>query len=264
VIAALEQARGDSRVRAIVLRVNSPGGSALASDLISREIARTRKLKPVICSLGDIAASGGYYVAAECDAIFAEPSTITGSIGLFTGKFDVSGLAARLGVGIEISRRGAHPDMESWFRPYTDEERALILDGLRYYYGRFVGVVAEGRGMKPEAVEAVARGRVWTGAAAKERKLVDHLGGFVDALMEAKRRGGLDPWEDAELVALPSEPGTLLGQLLQLLGINLKSESTVALDQLLAPLAPLLRMIPPSLLVAPSTPQARLPFTQLW
>jgi protease-4 len=252
---SIVSARADPKVKAIVLRIDSPGGSALASDLIAREIGRTRRVKPVICSFGDVAASGGYFVAALCDEIIASPSTITGSIGIFTGKFDVSGLATKLGVGVTVNKRGEHADIEGLFRPYTDEERAMILEKLRYFYNRFVDTVAEGRGMKHDDVDQVARGRVWTGAQARERKLVDKLGGFMDAVIDAKKKAGMQEWEPVELRALPEEPSTLLGQLAKLLGIPISvAESISLLPALAAPL----KALPGSLLHAPSTPQARM------
>ncbi|MSP62163.1 MAG: signal peptide peptidase SppA [Myxococcales bacterium] len=255
IIEAIADARSDSRVKAIVLRIDSPGGSALASDLMAREIARTAKVKPVVCSFGDVAASGGYFIAAGCDLIFASPSTITGSIGIFTGKFDISGLAAKLGVNADLNKRGAHADLESLWLPYSPEDRAFIEEKLRYYYNRFVDTVAEGRHMKHDEVDAIARGRVWTGAQAKEKKLVDRLGGFMDAVVEAKRRAGLAEWEPVELKAYPDEPSSLLGQLARLLGVNLEAPPSLAS---LPFAAEILRGIPGSLLASPSTPQARL------
>ncbi|MDB4966969.1 MAG: signal peptide peptidase SppA, type, partial [Myxococcales bacterium] len=157
---AIQRAREDARVRAIVVRIDSPGGSALASDLIARELERTAQVKPVICSLGDVAASGGYFIAAACSRIYAAPSTVTGSIGIFTGKFDLSGLAAKIGVSTETYERGKYSGMDSMWRMYTDEERAVILTKLRYYYGRFVAQVARGRRLPEASVDAVGRGHV--------------------------------------------------------------------------------------------------------
>ena len=263
IIHAIEEARSDDRVKAIVLRIDSPGGSALASDLMARELARTKKVKPLVCSMGDVAASGGYFVAAPCDRIFADPSTITGSIGIFTGKFDLSGLATRLGVGIEVEKRGPHADMESLYRSYTPEERAMLLEKLKYYYGRFLDTVAEGRHMKRDEVDAVARGRVWTGAQAKDKKLVDELGGFEAALADARHRGGLGADEEIDLIAYPEERTTLLGQLLQLVGIKAPAMGLEAIE-LPAMLVELFKALPASLVVAPSTPQARLPFSVIF
>ncbi len=254
-IEALAQARADARVRAIVLRVDSPGGNALASDLIAREIARTTRVKPVVCSFGDVAASGGYFIAAPCDAIWAAPSTLTGSIGIFTGKFDVSGLAGKLGVSVDVAKRGQHADMEGYFRPYTDEERKLILEKLRYYYDRFLEAVAAGRHLRKDQVDAIGRGHVWTGAQAQKIKLVDHLGGLMDAVTDAKKRAGLGEWERVELKAYPEEPASLLGQLARLLGVTGQAEAD------LPSLRAAARGLPGSLLAQPSTPQARMEFT---
>jgi protease IV len=259
-MAALQRARDDSRVRAIVLRIDSPGGSALASDVLARELARTAQFKPVICSLGDIAASGGYFIAAACSRIYAAPSTLTGSIGIFTGKFDVSGLAAKLGISLETYERGAHASIDSLYRGYTDDERVLILQKLRYFYGRFVDVVARGRSMTPAAVDAVGRGHIWSGDAALRRGLVDEFGGLMDAVAEAKRRAGLDERARVTLQAVPDQPG-LLGQLLALLGIGGDHVAAPSETDLLSRiLAPALRGLPGSLLLEPNVPQARLDF----
>jgi protease-4 len=250
---ALIWARDNPRVAAIVLRVDSPGGSALASDVIAREVAAVHGKKPIIVSMGDVAASGGYFVAAPGDLIFIEPGSITGSIGIFTGKFDVSGLARRIGLTWETAKRGARADMESFFRPYTDEERKLIHDKLRYFYGRFVGTVARGRHMSEDEVDAIGRGHVWTGAQAMERKLADRVGGLYDAIREAKARAGMDDDDRVEVVVLPLEPDTIVAKLLKLAGAEATGDP-------LAVFRPLLRALPASLLVQPETPQARLPF----
>src|SRR6185436_8793241 len=176
-IEAVTAARNDPRVGAIVLRIDSPGGSAVASELIAREVFATRGVKPILCSMSNVAASGGYFVAAGCDVIFAEPMTITGSIGIFYGKFDVGGLARKLGVTTDTYKRGKRADVESMFRPYTDEERAMLKEKLRYMYGRFVGAVSEGRGLKQGEVDAVGRGHVWSGTQAMPIKLIDRFGG---------------------------------------------------------------------------------------
>jgi protease-4 len=254
-VPVIAQLRSDANVKAIVVRVNSPGGSALASDLIARELERTAALKPVLCSFGDVAASGGYFIASGCSKIFAAPSTLTGSIGIFTGKFDLAGLAHKLGVNIESTERGTHAGIESLFRPYSDEERALIADKLKYYYGRFVDAVARGRKMTTAEVDAVGRGHVWSGMSAQARGLVDDFGSFADAVMEAKKQAGLDEDEPADTWLVPDEP-TLLGQLAQLLGINLKAEKAEV--EVLPGIAEALTALPGSLLLAPSTPQARL------
>jgi protease-4 len=253
-LSTLDRARRDGRVRAIVLRINSPGGSALASDVLAREIERTVQVKPLICSLGDVAASGGYFIAAPCQRIFVSPSTVTGSIGIFSGKFDVSGLAKKLGVAIEQYARGQHATMESMFRPYTAEERRLILDRLRYYYQRFVDTVARGRGLSPARVDELGRGHVYSGVTAKTLGLADELGGLTDAIAFAKAQAGLKEEAPVDLLSLPEEP-SLLGQLASIFGI---STQTDAATPLVPVLSTLLRALPASLLLEPEAPQARL------
>jgi protease-4 len=189
----------DPEVEAIVVRIDSPGGDGNASDLIWRELVRARKekKKKVIASMGDVAASGGYYVAAGADEIFAGPGTITGSIGVFIGHFDASELFGKLGLNLVTLKRGESADLFNPGRGVTDAERRTLQAWVDDFYATFVDRVAEARGLSREQVDALARGRVWTGAQALERKLVDRLGGFEDALAEAKRLAGLAP--DAEV-----------------------------------------------------------------
>ena len=260
VIEAVAAARNDPRIGAIVLRIDSPGGSALASELIAREVFETRGVKPIVCSMSNLAASGGYFAAAGCEVIFAEPMTITGSIGIFTGKFDVGALAAKLGVTTDTYKRGAHADMESMFRPYSDEERALIKDKLRYMYNRFVGAVAEGRGLSRAAVDAVGRGHVWSGAQAKPIQLIDRYGGLNDALDEAKRRMGVAEATKVQLYELPEVSVSLLGALGSLLGVH--ERAALQLTDLPV-IQQLLRSVPASMLVG-GGPQTRLPFEISW
>ena len=170
--------------------------------------ARKEKKKKVIASMGDVAASGGYYVAAGADEIFAGPGTITGSIGVFIGHFDASALFGKLGLSLVTLKRGESADLFSPDRGVTDAERRTLQAWVDDFYATFVDRVAEARGLSREQVDAVARGRVWTGAQALERKLVDRLGGFQDALAEAKRLAGLDPDADVDLDdAIPLEVG---------------------------------------------------------
>jgi protease-4 len=256
-VAAIAAARKDPRVGAIILRIDSPGGSALASELISREVFATRGVKPIVCSMSDLAASGGYFVAAGCDVIFAEPMTITGSIGIFYGKFDLTGLLRKLGITTDTYKRGKHADVESLYRPYTDDERAVLLDKLRYMYGRFVGAVAEGRKLTKDAVDAVGRGHVYTGSQAKPLQLVDRFGGLGDALDEVKRRMGLAPGTKVQLFELPNPPTSLFSVLVNLLGVQADAAPSV-ID--LPMFRDLVRGVPASLLVSPDGAQARLPF----
>lgn len=264
-VAALQAARASSSVKAVVIRIDSPGGSALASELMSREVFKLRGVKPVICSMGDIAASGGYFLAAGCDRIFAEPMTITGSIGIFYGKFDLSGLLAKAGVSTKTVKRGEHADMESYYRPYTDEEREIIRDKLTYLYGRFTGAVAKGRGMTEAEVDAVGRGHVWTGKQALGVGLVDELGGLGAAIDYAKDKAGLGVNERVRIVELPRRPGGLLSFLL---GSVVKARAEEAADTLdlseLGAVQELLKAFPASVLAQPETPQARLPFEITW
>ncbi len=261
-VAALTAARLDPGIKAIVIRIDSPGGSALASEMMSREVFKTRGVKPIICSMGDVAASGGYFLAAGCDRIFADPMTVTGSIGIFYGKFDLSGLLAKLGLTTATFTRGAHADMDSYYRPYTEEERAIIQDRLRYLYGRFTGAVAQGRGMTDGAVDQVGRGRVWSGKQALAVGLVDELGGLIDAIDHAKAQVGLGQGDRVRLVELPREGGGLLGLLLGNL-VRSRTEAPVDLSAL-GLVRNALRGIPASMIVAPDVPQARLPFELTW
>jgi len=254
---AIAQARGDSRVKAVILRIDSPGGSAVASEVISREVFATRGVKPIICSMGDVAASGGYFAAAGCERIFAEPTTITGSIGIFYGKFDLSALLGRLGVTWAVYKRGQRADMESYFRPFTDEERAFVKQRLRYFYGRFVKAVAEGRGMTEAQVDEVGRGHVWSGRDALAHKLVDEHGGIGDAIRYAKRRAGLGERELAQLELLPRPSRSLLGKLTGLPGVTARPAGPL---DWIPGIGALLTALPVSLLVEPRSLQARLPF----
>ena len=205
---AIDKLAADKRIRAIVLRIDSPGGAVMASDQIWRAVRRARAKKPVIASLGEVAASGGYYAASAADEIWAAPSSITGSIGIFYGKVDVAQLAARIGVGIEHDTRGAHAAADSFFRPFSDEERAALADKLRIWYRQFLERVAEGRKLDIARVDALARGRVYSGDQAHALGLVDHLGGFLSALARARELAHLGV--EAELVVVPRMPSNLL------------------------------------------------------
>ena len=204
IAAGVREAAADQDVAAVVLRVDSPGGSATASETIWREVARIRgDGKPVVASMGAVAASGGYYVSMGADAIVANPGTITGSIGVVAGKFVVRGLKDRLGVGSDGVRTNANADAWSLDAPFTEEQRAQVEAEADLCYDDFVKRVAEGRNMSVEDVEAVARGRVWTGADALDRGLVDELGGLRAAIRRAKILAGLDADEDVDIVTYP-------------------------------------------------------------
>ncbi|ABM12177.1 signal peptide peptidase SppA, 67K type [Mycolicibacterium vanbaalenii PYR-1] len=205
IAAALRRAAADDDIAAIVLRVDSPGGSVTGSETIWREVVRTRERgKPVVASMGAVAASGGYYVSMAADAIVANPGTITGSIGVLTGKLVARELKDRLGVGSDTVRTNANADAWSINAPFTDEQQAHVEAEADLFYRDFVQRVAEGRHLSVEAVEQVARGRVWTGADALERGLVDELGGLRTAIRRAKVLAGIDEDTRVEVENLPS------------------------------------------------------------
>jgi protease IV len=209
VAAALRQARRDGDVKAIVLRVDSPGGSGTASDVIWREVILARKEKPVVVSMGDVAASGGYYVAMGSDAIVAQPGTITGSIGVFGGKFALRGLYDKLGITKEVLARGQHADLFTEYRPWTDDERQKVRSLMVAFYEDFLNRAAEGRKKTRDEVDAVAQGRVWTGTEALHHGLVDRLGGLDVALALAKERARIGADQEVQLVVLPERKGLL-------------------------------------------------------
>jgi protease IV len=204
---AIRQARNDATIRAIVLRVDSPGGSGTASEVIWRELSLARKSKPVIVSMGDVAASGGYYISMPGDAIVAQPGTITGSIGVFSGKFALRGLYGKLGLTKEIVERGKNGAFFSAYRPWTTEERAKMHGLMASFYGDFVTKVAKGRGKSYEDIDRVAQGRVWTGAEALKVGLVDRLGGLETALDLAREKASIGKDEELSLVVLPERKG---------------------------------------------------------
>lgn len=204
IAAALREAAADDDVSAIVLRVDSPGGSVTGSETIWREVVRTRDAgKPVVASMGAVAASGGYYVSMAANEIVANAGTITGSIGVVTGKLISRELKDKLGVGSDAVRTNANADAWSTNAPFTDEQHAQVEAEADLFYTDFVERVANGRNLSVEAVESVARGRVWTGADAKEHGLVDQLGGFRAAVTRAKVLAGLEPHTEVRVVSFP-------------------------------------------------------------
>ncbi|MGI9533175.1 signal peptide peptidase SppA [Lutimonas sp.] len=185
IIESLKKARKSKQVKAIVLRVNSPGGSALASDIIWREIEVTKKEKPVVVSMGNMAASGGYYISCNADKIIADPTTITGSIGVFGMIPNINEFTNRIGIHAEQVGTNKRSLNYSLFEPMTDDFYNVTKEGVERVYVTFVSKVAKGRGMTFEEVDAIAQGRVWTGTQALENGLVDELGGLEDALKAA-------------------------------------------------------------------------------
>lgn len=209
VAGALRRAREDDDIKGIVLRVDSPGGSGTASEVIWREVQLARRSKPVVVSFGDVAASGGYYVAMGADAIVAQPGTITGSIGVFSGKFNLHGLYDKLGITKELLLRGRRAAIFSEYRPWNEDERARIRELNVAFYEDFVKRAAEGRRQSYEALDAVAQGRVWTGVEARRHGLVDRLGGLDAALDLVRERAGLGKGRDVAVVVLPERRGLL-------------------------------------------------------
>ena len=203
VVDYLRKARADGSIKAIVLRIDSPGGSAIASDVIWREVSLTRNTKPVIASMSDVAASGGYYIAMPAHAIVAEPATLTGSIGVVMLKFVIDGTLKKLGLNMEGVKNGRYADLYSPVRAFSPEERAKIQEHMQATYDTFVEKAAAGRNTTPERIDAVAQGRVWTGAQAKQIGLVDELGGLERALALAKQRASLAPDSEVEIVVYP-------------------------------------------------------------
>ena len=205
IAAGLREAAADDAVGAIVLRVDSPGGSVTGSETIWREVNRVREAgkKPVVASMGAVAASGGYYASMSADTIVANPGTITGSIGVVTGKLVARELKDRLGVGSGSVRTNPNADAWSINQPFTDEQHAHVEAEADLFYTDFVERVAKGRKLTVHAVEGIARGRVWTGADALERGLVDELGGLRTAITRAKLLAGLEPDDDVRLVGYP-------------------------------------------------------------
>ena len=214
VVRALNDATADKSIKAIVLRVDSPGGSGLASDIIWRAVEMANQKKPVVVSMSDVAASGGYYISASASKIIAQPSTITGSIGVVAGKPVMRGFYDWLGISNEYVLRGKTSGMFRETEKFSDEERAKFEEWIKTtYYGDFVPKVAKGRGKEAQFIDSVGQGRVWTGAQAKERSLVDEFGGLDKAIDVAKQLAKIPAEKGVQRVILP-HPTTFLEQLL--------------------------------------------------
>jgi protease-4 len=202
----IRRARRDDSIRAIVLRIDSPGGSASASDAVWRELMiarRERADRPIVASMSDLAASGGYYIAMPATTIVAQPSTLTGSIGIFGGKFVTGGVYEKLGANIESTSIGRRAEMESPARPYNPDELKKVQEQLQAFYDQFVERVAESRRTTPERIDQVAQGRVWTGRQAQDNGLVDALGGLDRAIALAKEGAKIDPASEVQIVVFP-------------------------------------------------------------
>ncbi|SFZ91752.1 protease-4 [Flaviramulus basaltis] len=224
---SLKEAREDDKIKAVVLRINSPGGSALASELIWREIELTKKVKPVIVSMGDLAASGGYYIACNADKIIAEPTTITGSIGVFGVLPNGKQLADNMGINAEQVITNKNAVTYSFFEPLNDEQRAFIKEGIVDIYELFTGRVANGRNMKQDDVKAIAQGRVWTGTDALKNGLVDELGGLDLALQRAAEAADIQDYRTKEFPVFEKD----LEKMLENFGL-VKAKETILKEEL--------------------------------
>jgi protease-4 len=256
IVDAVKQLQDDPSVRAVVLRIESPGGSSMASDVMWRQLLLLSQRKPLIVSMGSVAASGGYYVAMAGKVIYALPLTVTGSIGVFYGKADISGLLKKIGVNIETYRTTPRADAESIYRPYTDDERKELEYKIGQFYDTFLDRVAQGRHMTKAEVDAVGEGRVWMGQEAIQRKLVDQMGGLREAIAKARELGGL-PY-DSPIVALPTPDSSFVERALKLvLG---GSDESLSLPEAAIPrqVRTMLRAVAPLTLYESKTPLARL------
>ena len=200
----LEEVGNDKSIKGVIVRIDSPGGDALASDDIWRNMVSLRKKKPLVISMSDEAASGGYYIAMTGDPLIAEPGTVTGSIGIVYGKLNLKGLYDKVGINKEIISRGRFAAMDSDYASYTPEERERVRALMNDFYTKFLGRVATARKMTPQAVDNLAQGRVWTGEQAKGNGLIDELGGLPRALELLKQKAGLRPEAPVELVEYPA------------------------------------------------------------
>lgn len=255
---SIRQVREDPRVGAVVLRIETGGGSALAADVIWRQVELTRKIKPVVVSMGAAAASGGYYIAAPASRIFANPLSITGSIGIFSGKADVSQLLRRIGVTVEVYKTTPRADSDAFYRPYTPEEREALSREVRSRYDLFLSRVAQGRKLEKAQVDSVGQGRVWTGEQALAHRLVDEIGGLRQALEHARSLAGLP--EYAPIVQLPPEETSLIGRLLGIEGLQSPATDAILLPAQLLDLA---RALAPFAIYPADKPLARMEISEV-
>jgi protease IV len=224
VAADIRAARNDYTIKAIVLRVDSGGGSVVGSEVIRREVELANQVKPVVVSMSDVAASGGYWIAAPARKIVADPGTITGSIGVLIGKFNVSGLYTLLGISTDYVATSDNATLFSAQQNFSPAQRAYIQKSLNDTYADFTKGVAQGRKMTVEAVDKIAKGRVWSGAQAKELGLVDELGGLDRAIEIAKQLSNIPASESVHIVRYPEEK-TFFQQFLEREKDNNMSES---------------------------------------
>ncbi|HXK17006.1 MAG TPA: signal peptide peptidase SppA, partial [Polyangiaceae bacterium] len=256
---SIRKARENPLVGAVVLRIETGGGSAMAADVIWRELERTTKVKPVIVSMGTAAASGGYYIASPATRVFANPLSITGSIGIFYGKADVSELLRKLGVNVEVYKTAPRADAESLFRPFTDEEKTELKRKVWQFYDVFLQRVAEGRKLTKEQVDAVGQGRVWTGEQALAHKLVDELGGLRQALAAARAMAGLP--DHAPIEEFPPVDTSLVGRILGIEGLH--ANMATELQALPPSLMDMVRALGPFVVYPVDKPLARMELTTI-
>jgi protease-4 len=199
---AFKQALADDLVRGIIFRINSPGGEAIAGDRIEHFARSAADKRPMVVSMSNIAASGGYYITTAARKLYANPGTVTGSIGIYGGKVDLSGLYDKIDMGKELYTRGRFAGMLTFMRPFSEEEREKYYSQLEAFYDHFVEIVADNRGLSPDSVDHLSRGRVWTGEQARRNGLVDQLGGLHSALESTAGELGLS---DYDVVIFPEE-----------------------------------------------------------
>lgn len=261
IVEQIRRIRDDETIKAIVLRVDSPGGSSTASDVIWRELMITRDQKPsrpLVTSMSDLAASGGYYIAMPGQVIVAQPATLTGSIGIYTGKIVTRGTLGKIGITTETVKSGRNADMYSPFSRFTQEQRGKVDEYMQSFYDQFVEKVAASRHTTPERIDAIGQGRVWTGRQARELGLVDQLGGLDVAVAAAKQRARIPADEDVELVIYPPRRSFY-----EALASQLGADSSTALRAMIRPtdMRALASLTAPMRMFRRGEPLALMPFT---
>jgi protease-4 len=239
-IEQFRRAREDDALKAVIFRIDSPGGVTFASEVIRREVELTRRVKPVVVSMSDVAASGGYYIALPANRIVAQPGTITGSIGVYGGKFNLQGLYAKLGLSKDYVATTDNATLDYLFQNFTPAQREIVQKNMRAVYQDFIAGVAAARRMKPEAVDRIGQGRVWTGERARQLGLVDELGGLDTAIAVAKGLAKIPKSEKVGLVYLPP-PKSLMERILSLSEVVSFGNRTASLRARLARLEALAR-----------------------
>jgi protease IV len=254
---SIKALRDDPDVKAVVLRIESPGGSSLASDVMWRELKKLNERKPLIVSMGSVAASGGYYIAVAGREIYALPLTVTGSIGIFYGKADISDMLGKLGITTHTSTTTPRADAESLFRGFTAEERVELDRKVGQFYDMFLTRVADGRHLTKDQVDAVGQGRVWAGQQALRNGLVDKMGGLRHAIEAARLASGLDA--DAPIIEYPETKTSLLNRAIELAGLR----ATEPLSVLPVQFQTVARAVAPLAIFPQDTAMARLEWVSL-